>query len=126
MAKRPKVTTDASPLTSNPFASLLGEGEALPDAPAPAEPAPVAAKAPADLRGRLIVRRQKKGQGGKTVTCIEGLPPASLQELLARLRRELGCSGRSDGPMLVAGTGDHKRVAKWLRQLGAANVVLGN
>jgi translation initiation factor 1 len=124
MAKRPKVTTDASPLTSNPFASLLPEGEALPAEPA--EPAEPIMTEPAELDGRLIVRRQKKGQGGKTVTCVEGLSEAALEALLPRLKRDLGCSGRVDGSMLVAGTGDHHRVAKWLRAAGAPKVLLGN
>jgi translation initiation factor 1 (eIF-1/SUI1) len=60
------------------------------------------------------------------VICIEGLSEAALAELLPRLKRELGCSGRADGSMLVAGTGDHQRVAKWLRAAGATKVVVGN
>jgi len=130
MAKRPRVESDEAPLTSNPFAGLLGGAE-LPDAPDPAptdEAAPSGVPQPPTTLAnlRLTVRRQKKGHGGKTVTCVEGLPPAALADLISRLKKELGCSARSDADVLVAGTGDHKRVAEWLRGRGANRVVLGN
>ncbi len=132
MAKRPRVSTDDSPLTSNPFAALLPDAD-VPDA-APASPeeataAPSNAPDPlADLRHRLVVRRQKKGQGGKTVTCIDGLPKGSpaADELASKLKRTLGCSARVRDGVVVAGTSDHQRVATWLRTLGAARVVVGN
>lgn len=137
-SKPEKVEPDVGPLTSNPFAAL-GLGN-LPDAPTADEPAgPSAAPSAAppaappaldpthgDLAGRLVVRRQKKGQGGKTVTCVEGLPAARAVELLPRIKRSLGCSGRMDGSTLVVGTGDHARVAAWLGDEGATKVVLGN
>jgi translation initiation factor 1 len=128
-SKQPaKLVSDAAPLTSNPFAGLAA---LLPDVPAgpiaAAQPEPAAAPEPAgSLAGRLIVRRQKKGHGGKTVTCIEGLDAASITELLPRLKRELGCSARVDAAVLVAGTADHARVATWLRKAGATQVTLGN
>jgi translation initiation factor 1 len=129
-----KLVSDAAPLTSNPFAGLAA---LLPNAPAGPEPAadptpPItdAAAEPSPARGglagRLIVRRQKKGQGGKTVTCIEGLDPPLIPELLTRLKRDLGCSGRLDSAVLIAGTADHQRVATWLRKAGATQVVIGN
>ena len=50
--------------------------------PAPASPAP--AKEPAlDFGGatKIVLRRERKGHGGKTVTVIEGLrlPPSALE-----------------------------------------------
>lgn len=129
-SKQPaKLVSDAAPLTSNPFAGLAA---LLPNAPAGPEPAPdptpPITDAATDLAraGRLIVRRQKKGQGGKTVTCIEGLDPALISDLLTRLKRDLGCSGRLDAAVLIAGTADHQRVATWLRKAGATQVVIGN
>ena len=124
-----KIETDGAPLTSNPFAGLSLSD--VPDAPvSPAtddgSPLPAAAASPDHPVRRLIVRRQKKGQGGKTVTCIQGLDPAGAAELLPRIRRELGCGARMDGDVLVAGTGDHSRVAAWLGRAGATNVILGN
>lgn len=134
MSKRPKVTTDTTPLSSNPFAALLPEIGDIPDGPSPSPTRPTddadgatePAEAEVDLGRRLVVRRQKRGQGGKTVTCVEGLPASALAEILPRIKRELGCSGREDAAVLVLGTGDHGRVADWLRQAGATRVVLGN
>ncbi|PRP90780.1 translation initiation factor Sui1 [Enhygromyxa salina] len=129
MAKRPKITADTAPLTSNPFAglsALIPDAPAGEPAPSPIDEAPSEPSVTPDLSGRLVVRRQKRGQGGKTVTCVEGLDPDLIPALLTRLKRELGCSGRVDGAVLVAGTGDHGRVASWLRAAGAARVVLGN
>ncbi len=135
MAKRrPEITGDDTPLASNPFASLAS---ALPDvAPGP-EPEPeVPAKdvSAADhagdrvlcLDGPIVVRRQKKGQGGKTATFVEGVSRDDAARLLARLKRELGCSGRMDGDALVLGTAAHDRVGTWLREHGARRVKLGN
>ena len=131
MAKRRKIEADASPLTSNPFAALA---ERFPDAPA-GDPAPAdqpePGPEPADtgaspFPARLVVRKQKKGHGGKTATYVEGLDPAQLPELLRRLKRELGCSGRVDADTLVLGTSDHSRVAQWFEREGAERVVLGN
>ncbi|KIG12465.1 hypothetical protein DB30_01457 [Enhygromyxa salina] len=130
-----KIVSDATPLTSNPFAGLAALRPSAPAAPdvapdptaaAASELAPASAMPAAALTGRLIVRRQKKGQGGKTVTCIEGLDPAAIPELLPRLKRELGCSARADAAVLIAGTADHARVATWLRKVGATQVTLGN
>ncbi len=143
---REHTAVDSTPLSFNPFASLSGVSgmssdlsaeSSEPAAPNPAPPAetkpetrdPRAASLESglSLHGlRLVVRRQKKGQGGKTVTCIEGLSPALAVALLARAKRELGCSGRLDGALLIAGTRDHGRVADWLRRNGADRVTLGN
>ena len=135
MAKRRKIEADASPLTSNPFAALA---ERFPDAPAGDSPAPAEQPGPqrepdepadtgaSPFPARLVVRKQKKGHGGKTATYVEGLDPAQLPELLRRLKRELGCSGRVDADTLVLGTSDHRRVAQWFEREGAERVVLGN
>ncbi len=127
-SKRTKIESDGMPLTSNPFASL--KLEEVPDGREVADAAaPVARQARVDtaaLGERLVVRRQKRGQGGKTVTCVQGLHESVREGLLERVKRELGCSGRLEDTVLVAGTGDHRRVAAWLRTVGAANVTVGN
>jgi translation initiation factor 1 len=135
MAKRPKIQPDATPLTSNPFAVLASsiaepgklEEHATDAANEPNESIEAAAESLDEaLSARLVVRRQKKGQGGKTVTCIEGWSAPNAGQFMARLKRELGCGARLQGEVLVVGTRDHDRVARWLRDVGAKNVVLGN
>lgn len=133
MAKRPKIVADEAPLSFNPFAALgtpsapeTTEATGATEAPEPPASSELDTSAElAELRARLVVRRQKKGQGGKTVTCVEGLPAALRDALLPQIKRELGCSGRIEGEVVIAGTSDHARVADWLRRAGA-RVKLGN
>ena len=83
----------------SPFAHLLG-GESVSAALAhAAEPLPAPAASVSwqeRLQGvdKVIVRRERKGRGGKTVTLVEGLSGLGddgLGELLTRLRKALGC-----------------------------------
>ena len=133
--KRSKIVADDGALTNNPFAALLGgDGGADSDADAEAEVAdsdrladePAPSSGAVDLRGKLVVRRQKKGQGGKTVTCVEGLADAHHPALLKPMKKALGCGGRVEGDVLILATADHARVADWLRGAGAKTVILGN
>lgn len=127
--KRTKITGDNDALSTNPFAAALGDLAGLPktepelEPSAPTEPEP---EEPLDLGRRAIVRRQSKGQGGKTVTCVEGLPPETATEFVGRIKRELGCSGRIRDGVLILGTRDHARVGAWLRDAGVPRVTLGN
>lgn len=127
--KRTKITGDDAALSTNPFAGAFGNLGELADGPTPAPAEPKAAPpddAAPDLGRRAIVRRQSKGQGGKTVSCVEGLPPSAAEAFMPKLKRELGCSGRIQDGMLVLGTRDHARVADWLRDAGVPRVTLGN
>src|SRR5690606_7401654 len=75
------VASDREALTSHPFAGLGGGawerlGAALPDGPAPSQEVAQAPSSPQEaawLRGKIVVRREKKGRGGKLATVIEGL-----------------------------------------------------
>lgn len=133
--KRTKISGDNNALSSNPFAAALGglEGAPSPETSSPDGPedvpeaaTPDEAGRPLDFGRRAIVRRQSKGQGGKTVSCVEGLPQETASEFLPRLKRELGCNGRIDADVLILGTRDHARVAAWLRDAGVPRVKLGN
>jgi translation initiation factor 1 len=54
----------------------------------------IAAPAPASA-GKLLVRLDRKGRGGKTVTLIEGLPMQmkEKEQLLKQLKTRLGAGG---------------------------------
>lgn len=131
MSNKPRIPTDGAPtLTSNPFAAL---GGALGDQPAAASPstepspAPTAAHASAPaLHGKIVVRREKKGRGGKVVTVIEGLPTAALEDLARQLRRTLGCGAHVEGDAVVLAGAQSERARDWLTARGASHVVLGN
>ncbi|MBK6575807.1 MAG: translation initiation factor [Sandaracinaceae bacterium] len=132
MAKPPPKTapsTNAAPFHS-PFAALGGLRDAL---PAPAEtpvsdvseaPHPASAK-PAAL-GKLVLQREKKGRGGKTVTRVRGLPASELDRWATDMKRALGCGASvEDGEVILLGD-LVSRAADWLEARGASRVVRGN
>lgn len=132
------VSSVQSPLKQNPFAALAAQSlkqtaSALADPPPtpeakPPSPAPAAKPSP---RGRLVLRREKGGRGGKTVVIISGftqLPDrpsrAALEtrmtDLEKHLKSRLGCGGSSDvttGELLIQGDRPDA-VADLLRELG--------
>lgn len=92
-APRPRIPLSAPQQGLNPaFAGLDSTG--LPAGPAKAEPA--ASPKPARL-GRVVLRREKSGRGGKTVIVIDDfashLPASLLEDLARRLRAACGCGG---------------------------------
>jgi translation initiation factor 1 len=104
-------------------------GEAPPAAPPAAAP-PSAVVAEVDLAacGKLVVRRERKGHGGKTVTIIDGLalPAAALDAVARALRIAFGCGSRVDNGRVVLQGERGEPVAAWLRARGGRRVVLGN
>lgn len=121
-------------LAHNPFADQLAGM-----LPTPPQPAPTASrnqspeKAPSEEQGptfgaKLVLRREKKGRGGKTVTRIEGVSgtPKALDALARRLAKALGARAFvQDG--LVWVSGDQCQSAKaWLEKAGATKIVIGN
>jgi translation initiation factor 1 len=75
-----------------------------------------------------VVRRERKGHGGKTATVIAGLAlPASELERVARaLRRGLGCGAGVAGEQVVVQGDQSERVRAWLASRGARRVVAGS
>ena len=131
--KKPPISEAPTPLSSLAEA-LRARGVQVAEAPNAVGMAPPAVKPPRDgapdlsRSGKLVVRRERKGHGGKTVTVIEGLRLSSTQlEMVARtLRRTLGCGSRvEDGCVLLQGD-LVPATEKWLRARGATQVVQGN
>lgn len=129
MSRKPKISTDgAPPLSSNPFAAIggalgelpPGESEVVPEAPAVAETS--------TLRGKIVLRREKKGRGGKTATVIEGLTLAAdaMEALAQELRRSLGCGAHVEGATIVVSGAQAERIRDLLAARGAKRIVIGN
>jgi translation initiation factor 1 len=144
--KKVDVSRPVAPLQHNPFA-LLGELDALKNLPK-GEPEPVQvevanqpgkvggprsslkpAKAPKPVipknsRGRLILRREKKDRGGKTVVVISGfteLPGANavmIANLAKELKGKLGCGGSFDRHEIVLQGDRAAAVNALLEELG--------
>ncbi len=80
------------------------------------------------LSGRIVISRESKGRGGKTVVFARGIdgPQALLESLAKELRQELGTNVRAlDGALAVHGALS-ERLAASLKKRGALRVVLGN
>jgi len=108
---------EAGGLTHSPFASLRGTGTGAgsDSVSVPAEgpgPGPAdSADAPsAGAAGRIEVRRERKGRGGKTVTVLRWLdaPPAAdeLGALARTLAAALGAGARVEGTGAIVVQGD--------------------
>lgn len=133
MGKKGRIpTNEGSELRSNPFAGLsdaldrVPQGEGLqPEAAVPEDSGPNAGGV---YDGKIVVRREKKGRGGKTATAIEGLrgEAAQLDVLARRLRKDLGCGASVEGSRIVIQGAQTERVRAWLQRDGAARVIVGN
>jgi len=131
--KKIDVGARPAPALQNPFAALAGI-EALqnlppaPEKPKPAQPAaPAKPQPPRKNRGRLVLRRETKERGGKTVVVIsgfaEGVPGASavlIADLAKELKGKLGCGGTFDRQEITLQGDRAAQVAQLLEQIGFA------
>jgi translation initiation factor 1 len=124
-----KVSTDGGQgLGQNPFAALSSAG--LPAAPVtPTSARPVAkAAAPAKNRGRVDIRRETGGRGGKTVTVVDGFVGIGLPEkeqLAKKIRGACGCGGTvKDGAIEIQGD-QRDTIARILTEAGFRPVFAG-
>jgi len=115
---------EASPLLHSPFDALqsldttsLPAGNDLPP-PSPAKAEAIPSK------GRLILRREKKERGGKTVVIISGFEPQrgwnskTLEPLARELRQTIGCGGSVEGREIMLQGDQPERVAEALEKKG--------
>jgi translation initiation factor 1 len=130
MGKREKGAPAAAP---GPFhaglAGLAARMADVPVAPAP-ERRPVATPAakPAGRPppARAVVRMERAGRGGRTVTVVEKLElrAAELEAWLRDLKRTLGCGGVVEGATLVLQGDTRERVGAWLERRGVKKVTV--
>lgn len=131
--ERVPVGAGGAPLTQSLSDSLAGHRDRMPAAP-PNKTAEACAPAGAALRAglagakKLVVRRERKGHGGKTATRIEGLsgPPKDLETLASDIRRAFGCGSAVDGEDVVVQGDQTDRLVAWLQARTAVRVVVGN
>jgi translation initiation factor 1 len=94
-----------------------------PTLPAPS-PAPPAGRPPP---ARAVVRMERAGRGGRTVTVVEklDLPPRQLEDWLGELKRAVGCGGAVEGRALVLQGDLRERIASLLEARGVRKVTVG-
>lgn len=104
----------------------LPVGTAEPAASATPQPIPEAEQLDLAACGKLVIRRERKGRGGKTATIVEGVTPEMRQSTARTLRRALGCGATVDGEAIVIQGDLGQRVARWLAGHGARRIVIGS
>ena len=114
-----------APADSNPFAALAALRGTLP-AGSNEESQPRASATHGT--GKVVITRERKGRGGKTVTLVRGLamPTAALADLARDMRHALGTGGTLEDETVVLNGDQSQRAADWLRQRGLLRVVIGN
>lgn len=142
MAKDKLSTDGGQNLGQNPFAALSSVG--LPQVPASAKPAtggPANAETSANIggarnsdpkkeknRGRVDIRRETGGRGGKTVTVVSGFVGIGLPEkeqLAKKMRAACGCGGTvKDGAIEIQGD-QRETIARILSEAGFRPVFAG-
>ena len=131
MARGEKISTDGGgALGQNPFGALSGAGLPIVALPAKsgAAAAPAKVAAPEKNRGRVEVRRETGGRGGKTVTTVSGFVGISLgekEQLCKKMRGVCGCGGTvKDGAIEIQGD-QRETVARILTEAGFRAVMAG-
>jgi translation initiation factor 1 len=134
-----KISTDGGQnLGQNPFAALNGAG--LPQNTGLRKPetgkaanaetirSPVSEIRNPKSRGRVDVRRETGGRGGKTVTVVDGFIGIGLPEketLAKKMRAACGCGGTvKDGAIEIQGD-QRETVARILAEAGFRPVMAG-
>ncbi len=148
MKKNSRQTQNDKPdgLTHNPFAALRPKGSTEPAAEPSAEPtaeAPTKQPKGPSVRAvgskhgkvsepaagdRLVVRREKRGRAGKTVTRVSGLEldDAALEKLAREMKRALGCGATIEAPDVLLQGALTERAASWLGKRFGVGVTIGN
>lgn len=77
---------------------------------------------------RIVLRRERKGRKGKTVTLVEGLSLSGqgLETVARRMRRDLGCGSHVEGEIVVLQGDQVERAFIWLEREGVSHIVKGN
>jgi translation initiation factor 1 len=131
MKNNGKISTDGgSSLGQNPFGALSNAG--LPVAPQSVLNQAPQAKSkgpePAKNRGRVDIKRETGGRGGKTVTVVSGFVGIGLPEkeaLCKKMRGACGCGGTvKDGQIEIQGD-QREKIAAILVDAGFRPVFAG-
>jgi translation initiation factor 1 len=107
---------------------LKASAESTVDEPSPPPTPSRAAPPPTLLHGKAVVRQERKGRGGKTVTVVDGAAIARLDDvdaLAKTMRKALGTGARVENGKIVLQGDQRKGAGAWLEKQGA-KVVIGN
>ena len=123
--KNGKISTDGGEvLAANPFAGLAADG-----LPAGQLQASTAKRSSKKSKGRVEVRREKAGRGGKTVTTLGGFPSSiplvTLEVMTFELKKICACGGSLKGRIIELQGDVRDRVCEELNARGYQAVRAG-
>lgn len=80
-----------------------------------------------DVIERVILRKEKKGRSGKTVTVIEIRPAnkVDLSVISKSLKNAIGCGGKTEGTLIVLQGDIAGRVEEWFKSRGVSAITRG-
>lgn len=108
----------------NPFAKLASLRDQLPRGAQSGAQAEPAAK-PSPYAGKIVVRKERAGRGGKTVTMIEGVAANAVDDVAREMKKALGCGAVvEDGAIVLQGE-QEDRAQAFLQKKGATKIVMG-
>jgi translation initiation factor 1 (eIF-1/SUI1) len=75
---------------------------------------------------RVVLRYERKGHGGKSVTRVEGVPFAedALEDLARELKKSLGCGAWVEGNEILLQGDLTERSQAWFQKKGVRRVVI--
>ncbi len=127
MGTKPPQQDPPEPASGSAFAALAALRGTLPAGPEP-QPLAAAATTRSAFAGRIVITRERKGRGGKTVTLVRGiaLDGGALEELAREMRQALGSGGGTEGDAIILHGDQSARAAEWLAARGATRLARGN
>lgn len=133
MKKRKKIDPSDSGILHNPFLEISGEpgltqsaevtsGDDCNTKSPETDPTPFI-----EVIERVILRKEKKGRSGKTVTVLEIRPAdkVDLPVLSKSLKSAIGCGGKIEGTLIVLQGDIAGRVEDWFKFRGISKITRG-
>jgi translation initiation factor 1 len=128
---RKRIVPTAGTLGTRLADALAARGVPVSPAAAPV-PTPPRPPTPTDVDlsrvAKVVLRRERKGRGGKTATVVAGLGLAArdLERVTRELKRGLGCGAAVDSDTIVLQGDLVARAEPWLAARGVRKIVVGN
>lgn len=131
MAKRSKTKKridcgEDQPPPASPFADLAGLRGELPPGEATKDTTAASGQAIRNFAPKVVLNRQRKGRGGKTVTVLGGvlITGSDRDQFMRELGRALGTNVRGEGDDIVIAGDQRERAKAWLEGRGAKCVIV--
>lgn len=127
MTKKKRVEPGSEEIINNPFLALAQqEKRSAPPVTGSMDREEVSGKVSKGkpVIDRVILRKERKGHGGKTVTVVEIRPSekTDMKEMAKKLKNALGCGGKAEGDLIVLQGDIAVRVGEFFRNMGVRNI----